>query len=392
MTMWLVVLFWLFFALVIHPYVTYPILMLFWSILWPRPVQSKRICPCVTLVVAVFNEEDTIAERIENALSLDYPQDRLEIIIASDGSTDRTNEIVAEFAARDDRVHFLDLPRAGKCAAINAAVEQADTEIVAMSDAAAHFSSDVLMKMVGYFADPTVHCVVGKVTMLPLEDGPYNALEAIYWRYESRLRQLEALAGIAFVAGGQCMAVRKQCCPQLSLNAADDLSATMGIIKNRGRIVEVSNLGVYDYMDGRTHKQMRSRSRRVALALTSIWHNRAILNPFRHPDYGFCIFSHKIVRWLLGFWLLGMLVTSGILGAMVWVPLYWILFLVQLGFYLLAVLGMLLGRSRMAKIPIVSLPMAICVVSTAFLRGLVGFLWGEQRARWQPAKAETDLN
>ncbi len=388
--MWLIVLFWVLLGLAIHPYVIYPVIILFWSILRPKRVIRGSITPYVSVVVAVYNEQDSVAERIQNVLAMDYPTDKLEVIIASDGSVDRTNEIVAEYAARDDRVKLLALDHEGQASTINCGVEAACGEIIIRTDAATRFSTDVVRKMVSCFSDENVQCVVGRITMLPLEEAPYNVSESLYWRFETRLRDLEALAGIAFVGGGPCMAIRADYYPDLNGDAAEDLTTTMKIIEAGGRIIQVSDLDAYDYMDGATKGQMSSRTRRVTLALNSIWHNRAMLNPFRYPGYSFSIMSHKIIRWMLGFWLIGMLITSSFLGFGQNLPLYRYVLYVQLGFYALALLGALVARTRMAKVPVLSIPMSVCVVSAAFLKGIARFMFGRNASAWMPAGSSSD--
>ena len=388
--MWLIVLFWVLLGLAIHPYLTYPVVILFWSILRPKRVSRGAITPRVSVVVAVYNEEGSVAERIDNVLAMDYPADKLEVIIASDGSEDRTNEIVAEYAARDSRVKLLVLEHNGQASTINSAVRLASGEIIIRTDAATRFSADVVTKMVSCFADESVHCVVGRITMLPLEEAPYNVSESLYWRFETRLRDLEALAGIAFVGGGPCMAIRSDYYPDLYGDAAEDLTTTMKIIEAGGRIIQVSDLGAYDYMDGATKGQMNSRTRRVTLALNSIWHNRAMLNPFRYPGYAFSIMSHKIIRWMLGFWLIGMLITSSFLGFAQDLVLFRYAVYVQSGFYALALLGALVARTRMAKVPVLSIPMSVCVVSAAFLKGIASFMLGRNSAGWMPAGSSAD--
>ncbi len=383
--MWLIVAFWVLLGLAIHPYVTYPVIILFWSILRPKRVIRATITPRVSVVIAVYNEENSVAKRIENVLAMDYPADKLEVIIASDGSVDRTNEIVAEYAARDSRVKLLELDRAGQSSTINSAVREASGEIIIRTDAATRFSPDVVKKLVSCFADENVQCVVGRITMLPLEEAPYNVSESLYWRFETRLRDLEALAGIAFVGSGPCMAIRSDYYPSLRGDAVEDLTTTLKIIEAGGRIMQISDLDAYDYMDGPTSGQVRARTRRVTMALNSIWQSRAMLNPFRYPGYAFSIMSHKIIRWMLGFWLIGMLITSSFLGFGQDLPFFLYAFYVQSGFYALAILGALVARTRMAKVPVLSIPMSVCVISAAFLKGIADFMFGRNSSGWIPA-------
>ncbi|MGD9497874.1 MAG: glycosyltransferase [Armatimonadota bacterium] len=380
-----IVLFWVFVALAVYPYLIYPTLILFASILFPRRTRTGPMQPSVSIVIAARNEEANIRERVQNAVAMDYPRDRLEVIIASDGSTDRTNAIVQEMSAQDGRVRLLELPHGGQSAAINAAVAAATGDIVVRTDANTRFSPDVLRKMIMYFADPEVQCVVGKITMVPLEDAPYNMTEGLYWRFEARLRALEALVGVAFVGSGPCMAVRRKSYPQLKNDEGEDLSATLQIISGGGRIVQVSDLGAYDYMDGRTAGQVRCRSRRVTTALRAIWNNRAILNPFRYPQYCFSVLSHKVLRWLTGVWLLGAAVTNAVLMIHTQALLYDALFYLQAAFYLVALAGLLLSHTEVAKVPVFAIPMSILVVSAAFIKGVAAFLLGSRLTRWEPA-------
>jgi len=135
----------------------------------------------------------------------------------------------------------------------------------------------------------------------------------------------------------------------------------------------VSDLGVYHYVDRQTQSQVYSRSRRVTLTICSISENRAILNPLRYPIYSFCIFSHKIIRWLLAFWLLGMVATSAVLTlSNDFAPHAHILY-AHLVFYALALIGILAARTRLRKISVLSVPMAICPVSMAYLKGVLRF-------------------
>ncbi len=296
--MLLIVLFWVFFALAIHPYITYPIVMLILSSVRARPVPANSHKPLVSIVIPAYNEEDTIERRIRNLLELDWPADKLEIVVASDGSSDATNEIVRRISASDRRVRLLELPRGGRCAAINAGVAAAGGEVVVLTDASTRFAPDVISNLVAHFGDEQIWVVVGTVNMLPFEHTPLNFTEGLYWRFESRLRQLEARAGLAFIGSGACIAVRREKFPVLEDDASDDLNLVLKVVSRGGRALQVPNIGVYDYMDGDVDRQLQSRTRRVVRSLTTISRNAAIINPLNHPDYAFCVISHKVLRWM----------------------------------------------------------------------------------------------
>jgi len=379
-----IVLFWVFLTLSLYPFVIYPALLGLLALGVRRPVRDESYTPTVTVVVAAWNEESLIARRLDNLLASNYPEDRLEIIIASDGSTDRTNEIVTQYAERDGRVRLLALPHHGKTPTVNAGVAAATGDVVISSDAGTMFAEDTIRKLAAPFADDAVDCVVGELNMVPVEDAPYNRGESLYWKFEAWLRYLEARAGVGFQGCGPCMAIRREKYPTLPGEGSDDLSAPLQIAHAGGRVIQVMDVGVTDYMDGGTGNQMQSRCRRVVRALRSIAYSAGALNPFRHPRTAFAIISHKILRWLTGVWMLGMFFTSAWLWWREDILLYDVLFYAQAAFYLLALLGYLLSSTRLAKAPIFSVPLAICIVALAFLEGIVQFLRGRSYATWQP--------
>ena len=172
----------------------------------PRPVRKDDVTPTVSLVVAAHDEAEVIERRLENLLELDYPDDLLEIVVASDGSTDGTNEIVARVAAQESRVELLACERAGKGAAQNRAVAEADAEIVAFSDANSRWEPDALRKLVRSFADPEVGYVCGQ---LRLESPDGSNREGLYWRYELWQRESESAIGSITAGNGAVYAVRR---------------------------------------------------------------------------------------------------------------------------------------------------------------------------------------
>jgi biofilm PGA synthesis N-glycosyltransferase PgaC len=383
----LIVLFWVFFALALHPYITYPFVIMILSSLRPRPAQEAHQKPLVTVVIPAYNEENGIERRVRNLLEMDWPVDRLEVIVVSDGSEDRTNEIVRALATSDPRVRLLDIPRGGKCAAINAGAAAASGEIVLLTDVPTQFAPDVISKLVAHLGDPRVWVAVGTVNMLPFERTPLNFTEGLYWRFESRLREMEARAGLAFIGSGACIAVRRDRFPQLEDDASDDLNLVLKVIAQGGRAVQVANIGVYDYMDGDVSKQLQSRTRRVVRSLTTISRNVAIMNPLNHPDYAFCVISHKVLRWMSPLWLIGMLVTSAGLFA---VPFYRYAFFAQTAFYGLALVGLVTQRLSVSSSPLLAVPLGVVVANVAFLRGLVTFLTGGRLRTHEPTRPQSE--
>jgi len=178
--------FWISLALIVYAYVAYPVLLWALQSLFPRPVEKSAIEPSISLLIAAYNEAPVIAEKISNSLQLDYPQSKLEIVVASDGSTDLTAEIVRSLAERENRVRLLQFPvNRGKVAALNEAVPQLRGEIIVFSDASSMLAGDALRKLVANFADPRVGAASGVYRILNKESARLGHQEDFYWKYET---------------------------------------------------------------------------------------------------------------------------------------------------------------------------------------------------------------
>jgi cellulose synthase/poly-beta-1,6-N-acetylglucosamine synthase-like glycosyltransferase len=187
-------------------HVGYPVAAAALARLRPRPIRKDDATPDVSVIVAAHDEEDVIARRVDNLLELDYPAERLEIVVASDGSTDRTDEIVEELAARTPNVKLLRVERAGKATAQNRAVEGSHAAVVAFSDANSRWEPDALRKLVRSFADPEVGYVCGRLR-LEAKDGATQ--EGLYWRYELWQRESESAIGSITAGNGAIYGVRR---------------------------------------------------------------------------------------------------------------------------------------------------------------------------------------
>jgi cellulose synthase/poly-beta-1,6-N-acetylglucosamine synthase-like glycosyltransferase len=184
----------------------YPLAAAALARLRPRPIRKDDETPDVSVIVAAHDEEDVIARRVENLLELDYPPERLEIVVASDGSTDRTNEIVEELAAHASNVKLLRVERAGKATAQNRAVADSSAEVVAFSDANSRWEPDALRKLVRSFGDPEVGYVCGQLRLEPVDGADQ---EGLYWRYELWQRESESAIGSITAGNGAIYGVRR---------------------------------------------------------------------------------------------------------------------------------------------------------------------------------------
>jgi glycosyltransferase involved in cell wall biosynthesis len=213
-------------------HVGYPAVAALAARLRPNPVERADVTPSVTLIVAAWNEEEVIARRLENLLELDYPADRVEIVVASDSSDDGTDAVVEEFAAREPRIRLLRCPRGGKVAAQNRAVAQSEADVVAFSDANCTWAPDALRLLVRSFADPDVAYACGR---LVIREADGTNVEGTYWRLETWLRAQEAETGSITGGNGSIYAVRRRDYADVDPRFGHDLSFPYLMVQNGRR-------------------------------------------------------------------------------------------------------------------------------------------------------------
>lgn len=330
--------FWICAGLIAYTHVGYPLLLR--ALVALRQPAAGRAelgaedLPVVTLIVAAYDEEESIAAKVANALALDYPRDRLEIVVASDGSTDATVERAR--AAGADLV--LDLPRGGKIAAQNAAAERASGEVLAFSDANSTWAADSLRRLVEPLADPSVAYVCGQVRFVAAAgDNP----EGAYWRYEMAVREMEsALAGVT-AGNGAIYAVRREAFVPLSPAGSHDLSFPFLLAKRGLRSVYAPAAGAEEKLVPSLEGEL-ARKRRMMVGLWDIVVGEGMLNPRGYPPlYAFEVVSHRLLRYASPFLHLVALAANAALLGQGWI--YTVTIAVQLAVVAAALLGRWLG-------------------------------------------------
>lgn len=247
--------------------------------------------PTVSLIVPAYDEQEVIATKVANALALDYPRERLQIIVASDGSSDAT----AERARTAGADLVLELPPGGKVAALNAAAEQASGEILAFSDANAAWAPDALRNLVAPFADPGVGYVCGQVRFLDPDGGN---LEGMYWRYEMAIREAESALGGVTAGNGAIYAVRRDAYIPLAPSGSHDLSFPFRLAKRRLRSLYEPGARAEEKMVPTIEGEF-ARKRRMMVGLWDIVVGEGMLSPRGYPPlYGFEVASHRLLRYL----------------------------------------------------------------------------------------------
>ena len=340
----------------------------------PRPVRREDVTPSVTLVVSAHDEEDVIGRRLENLLALDYPRQSLEIVVASDGSADRTDAIVEEVATRERRVTLLRCPREGKVAAQHRAVRETASDVVAFTDANTEWKPDALRKLVRNLADPQVGYVSGQ---LRLESADGANLEGLYWRYEVWVREQESTASSITAGNGAIYAVRREAYVEDDPKFGHDFGFPY-LMEQAGR------RAVYDSEAVAVEKPASEPEdeygRKVRMNARSWGHllTGRMFRPTR-PLYMAELVSHRVLRYSSGAFHLALLASNvALLGR---APFYQRFLLLQLG-------GLGLAAAGRARLPVPGARLAYYyfVVTKATAAGLVRYLRSGTPQTWDKAK------
>lgn len=296
------VLFWLSAALIAYTYAGYHLLL--GVLAWFAPRRAGFVAarknlplPSASVIVAAYNEERVIAHRIENLLGLDYPRDKLQIVVASDGSTDGTARIAERYGS--EGVTVLDLPRAGKALAQNAAAARCSGELIVFTDADSEFDPGFLKAAVASFdEDPRVGCVVGNLSWRDLRSG--NAvLKGWYWRFETSLRCLESRLGILAGGTGAGMVLRRSLWRPMTSPLDDTDSVTPLHVVDQGyRVVFAPDARVTDEAFALTRSEYGAKIRGVSKTVDMIWRHWGVRGCVAHPVITWRLVSHHFLRWV----------------------------------------------------------------------------------------------
>lgn len=356
-------------GLVFYVWAGYPLLVFALASLFSH---KKRSCdqsydPFVSIIIPVHNEEQRIASKMENCLNLAYPHELIEIIVASDCSTDKTEEIVRRFATQDSRIHWLASQiRAGKSGVQNLAAQRARGDLFFFTDANTTMPPAVLRAIVNNLADPGV----GLATATVLLGDPGNAVEkgqGFYWRFELFLRSAESKLGILATGSGQALLVRRELFRPLPSCYGDDCIMPLDVRAQGYRVIQDRGANVFDTMPHTIEGELRARVRMTARNWAGTLARPAVLNPFGFPLTSLGLVSHKLLRWLTPFLLATIFVCSLLLAISGQLRLLWWL---QLGFYFSALVGWQLTRKRRPAW-VFGYSFSFCLANVGFFLGMV---------------------
>lgn len=374
-------LFWGSLTLILYTYALFPLFVVLRGYLFPRPYKRRDITPMVSMIIAAHNEEDSLRQKLENALSLDYPKNRLEIVVASDGSTDSTVEIARQF--EDRGVQVLDLPRTGKAGALNAAVAASNGEVLVFSDANSMYARDAIHGLVRPLADPTVGGVAGDQTYVDkhLSQSPG---EHFYWDFDQMLKRMQSLAGNAISATGAIYSLRRTLFQAVPEGVTDDFATSTEVIARGYRLVFAPDAVAYEPPASSNSAEFGRKVRVMTRGLRAVLYRRSLLNPFRYGMYSLDLLTHKLLRRLMVFPLLLLLPTSVLLGGEA--VIYQLAATAQIAFYFCALVGFWMSRRNVRGVKIFSLPFFFCLVYAAAFLATWNLLRGHTVKLWEPAR------
>lgn len=368
-------------AVLFYIFIGYPIVMAVLSALFAKTVRREDITPEVSLVISAYNEQDVIRAKLENTLALDYPKEKLEIIVASE-ATDNTNDIVRRFADLGV-ILFAYENREGKPATLYRTVPLARGEIIVFSDANALYRKDALRKLVRNFADPRVGCVSGRLTYVNSKESAIGEGESAYWEFEFLLKgMLSRLMRLSGGVNGSIFAIRKALYSPIDKHRGDDYELSNRIqIAGHGVVLEPEAVS-FEEASATSRQEFR---RKVRLAT---WNLQSTLILMREALSGrklltvFILFSHRFLRYTTPLWLLTLFVSNMFLleGMPLWV------FLLQVLFYLTALAGYVLEKQKRPVKAVFLIPFYFCMVNVAAFMALLKNLSRKTETLWEKAR------
>ena len=382
------IVFWVSTVALFYAYVGYPLLVWIVSRARPQKIKHEPFEPFVTILITAYNEEKDIRAKLENTLQIDYPLEKLEILVASDGSTDKTDQIVKEFASRGVKL-FRQEGRLGKTFTQNEAVKKASSEIILFSDATTMYTKNVLRKILPNFADTQVGCVAGKLIYVDESNSTVGMGAKNYWSYETFLKKAESRACSLIGASGCLYAIRKSAYKPMYAEACSDFLICTILYKQNLRSIFEPDAICTEKTNRRIDKEFPMRVRIISQTLLDLWRHREMLNPIKYGFFSIELISHKIFRYGVPFFLFLILISAMLLAFSL--KAYAIAFALQIIFYAAAFFGWLLDRSGRNNSVLV-FPLYFVMANLAAIIALYKLLRGERFARWDPVRETNNEN
>lgn len=377
------IIFWLFIALIIYAYVGYPFLIVLLSLFIRNKVNASPIEPYVSILISAYNEEKDISAKLENCFQFDYPKDKYEIVVASDGSTDSTDSIVRQYENNEYGVrvvlHRVE-GRLGKTAAQNSAVKVCRGDIIIFSDAASMYDPGVIRAFVRNYADPSVGAVSGKYSYIDEGASSAGLATKIFWNFENFIKGRQTKIKTVTGCSGCIYSLRKGLYTDLPPDIISDLVEPLTILQKGYRIVFEPEATATEEPAGDTTDEFKMRIRVIVRGMNGMLFVRDLFNPFKNPFVSFQLISHKLMRWLVPvFAIIVFFSNAFLIGTNL---LYTILFILQIIFYGFAIVGYFLEKKGIHKFYFY-LPLYFCTVNLASLISMFKVMRKENIVTWQ---------
>ncbi|PYU32831.1 MAG: glycosyltransferase family 2 protein [Acidobacteria bacterium] len=372
---------WVAVALLLYVYAGYPLLLAALALFSRRRRPEPGCLPTLSLLIAAHNEEAGIEKKLEQTLTLDYPPDKMEILVLSDGSTDRTDAIVESFT--DPRVRLVRVePRLGKTHAQNFGARRARGEILVFSDATTVYHPQALRYLACNYQEPRVGAVSGRYQYFdPEGDSPTGLGTVAFWNYENWIKTLQSRIQTISGCCGCIYSVRRSLYTELAPEIISDLVQPLWVIQKGYRVVFEDRALAYEQTTQSTAEEFSMRVRVVTRGMRGLLSVPDLFQPWKHPWVCFQLVSHKVLRWLVPVFLFVLLAAS---TAQADRPFYFYAFLLQVAFYQAALLSVRFPLHRRWKL--LGIPLYFCTLNAAALLSLIELLRGRKYAIWQPVR------
>ncbi len=363
---------------VVYSYFGYPLSLYIIGLFVNKKHDKAEYCPSVSLIITAHNEEKRIEAKIKNSLKIDYPKDKMQLIIASDGSTDLTNSISEKY--KDKSIELLAIPiRAGKESAQKEALRIAKGEIIVFTDVATIIQPFGIRNIVSNFADPQIGCVSSEDRILDSDGNPCG--EGFYVRYEMLLRRLESRVNSLVGLSGSFFAARKAVCQDFSADMQSDFRTLLNSVKMGLRGVSDPEVtGSYPDVSERS-REFDRKVRTVLRGLTVFFRHMEFLNFFKYGLFSYQYFCHKLLRWLVPIFLITAIFTNLLLAYTS--DLFLVLFLGQLFFYSLAIWG---WKGKPTSARWIKIPYYFLVVNVSILIAWGKYFRRQRVVMWNPSE------
>lgn len=375
------IIFWATIFTIFYTYIGYSVVITLLSLLVNNPVRKGPYEPKVTFLITAYNEEKDLAQKLENTLALDYPAEKLEVLVASDGSTDRTDEIVREFASRGVRLLRVE-GRVGKTQTQNTAVKAATGEIIIFSDATTRYEKANIRKIVRNYADPTVGAVSGRYEYYNPTGATIGIGNILFWKYENYIKSAQTRIKTISGCCGCIYSLRRELYEPLPADIISDLVEPLKILEKGYRIAFEPEAVAYEETTEKTSEEFHMRIRVISRGMRGLAYMKKLFNPFRFGFVSFQLFSHKILRWLVSvFMIIALLSNIALIGR----PFYNVVLVLQGLFYAMALLAWL-GEKAHIKVKLFSVPLYFLTVNIASLISLYKTLKGYKAVTWETVR------